>query len=162
MSDALKTVGLGMCWEELDVGFRFQTIGRTITEADLVAFINCTGMVEVLFTDVEYANTHSPMQGRVVPGALAYTMAEGLLVQSTMQHTGLAFLHMEFNVLGPTFVGDTIHVEVEVLESRATSKGRGLVRTMNHIVNQHGKSVIDYNPLRIVAGIERRDGTAHS
>ncbi|MCB1744146.1 MAG: MaoC family dehydratase N-terminal domain-containing protein [Gammaproteobacteria bacterium] len=156
----MKTVGLGMCWEELEVGTRFKTIGRTITEADLVGFINCTGMTEVLFTDVPYAEEHSPMQGRVVPGALAYTLAEGLLVQSTMQHTGLAFLHMEFHVRGPTFVGDTIHVEVEVLESRATSKGRGLVRTRNLIVNQDGNTVIEYTPLRMVAGRERRDATA--
>ena len=161
MQNAMKPVGLGLCWEELEVGLKFQTIGRTSTEADLVSFINCTGMVEVLFTDAEYALEHSPMQGRVVPGALAYTMAEGLLVQSTMQHTGLAFLNMEFNVKGPTFVNDTIHVEVEVIESRATSNGRGLVRTMNHIVNQRGETVIEYNPLRVVAGRERRDGTAH-
>lgn len=160
MDNVIETVGLGMCWEELPVGRKFRTIGRTITEGDLVAFINCTGMVEVLFTDVEYATEHSPMQGRVVPGALAYTMAEGLLVQSTMQHTGLAFLHMELNVKGPTFVNDTIHVEVEVLQSRATSKGRGLVRSMNHVVNQRGETLIEYNPLRIVAGRERRDGTA--
>jgi len=157
MENETKTVGLGLCWEDLEAGARFKTIGRTITESDLVAFINCTGMVEVLFTDEEYARTHSPMKGRVVPGALAYTLAEGLLVQSTMQHTGMAFLHMEFDVKGPTFVGDTIHVEVEVVESRATSRGRGLVRTRNRIVNQRGETVIEYDPLRVVAGRELRD-----
>ena len=58
MDNAMKTVGLGMCWEDLEVGMKFKTIGRTITEGDLVSFINCTGMVEVLFTDVEYAKEH--------------------------------------------------------------------------------------------------------
>jgi acyl dehydratase len=79
-------------------------------------------------------------------------MAEGLLVQSMMQETGLAFLHMEFNVKGPTFVGDTIHVECEVLQARATSKGRGLVRTSNRIVTQRNETVIEYTPLRMIAG----------
>lgn len=150
----MKYVGLGLRWDELEIGQQFRTIGRTITEADLVSFINCTGMVEVLFTDTEYLREHAPMQGRVVPAALVYSFAEGLLVQGTMQHTGLAFLNMELNVKGPTFVGDTIHVECEVVEIKPTKNNRGLVRTYNRIVNQDGNDVITYNPLRMMAGRE--------
>jgi acyl dehydratase len=75
----IETVGLGIHWEDLPVGRRFKTIGRTITEADLVAFVNCTGMVEVLFTNTEFLRTESAIKQRVVPGALVYTFAEGLL-----------------------------------------------------------------------------------
>ena len=50
----MDLVGLGLAWDELEVGYKFKTIGRTITEADLVNFITCTGMLEVLFTDVQY------------------------------------------------------------------------------------------------------------
>ncbi len=155
----MRTVGLGLAWEDLQVGDRFRTLARTITETDLVNFINTTGMVEVLFTDVEYAKTHAPEGGRLVPGALVYSIAEGLLVQSTLQRTGLAFLSMTFEVVAPTFVNDTIHVEVEVLESRATSKStsRGLVRTTNNIINQRGETVITYSPLRLAASREARD-----
>ncbi|MDH3644562.1 MAG: MaoC family dehydratase N-terminal domain-containing protein [Gammaproteobacteria bacterium] len=155
----METVGLGLGWDELPVGRKFRTIGRTITETDLVNFINTTGMLEVLFTDVEYAAEHAPSGGRLVPGALVYCIGEGLLVQSTLQRTGLAFLSMTFDVVGPTFVGDTVHVEVEVLESRATSKSpeRGLVRTRNLIVNQRGEPVIDYTPLRLAASSNARD-----
>lgn len=156
----MRTVGLGLAWEDLQVGDRFRTLARTITETDLVNFINTTGMVEVLFTDIEYAKAHAPEGGRLVPGALVYSIAEGLLVQSTLQRTGLAFLSMSFDVVGPTFVNDTVHVEVEVLESRATSKStsRGLVRTKNDIINQHGEIVITYSPLRMAASREVRDG----
>ena len=151
----LEYVGLGKFWDDLAVGQKFRTIGRTVTEADIVNFIGCTGMLEVLFTDMEYLAAHSPMKGRVAPGALAYCFAEGLLVQATMQHTGLAFLGMELEVKGPTFAGDTIHVEVEVLEIRPTRKGgRAIVRTFNEIKNQKGETVITYNPLRMVAGRE--------
>lgn len=148
----MQFVGLGLYWNNLKIGQEFRTIGRTITEADLVNFISCTGMLEVIFTDVEYLASHGGISGRVVPGALAYTYAEGLLVQSTMQHTGLAFLNMELDIKGPTFVGDTIHVECEVIELSATSKGRGKVRTFNKIVNQKNETVLTYNPLRIMAG----------
>lgn len=151
----MRTVGLGFCWQDYTVGDVFRTIGRTITEPDLVNFISCTGMTEVMFNDLEYIREHSAVKGRAVPGALVYATAEGLLVQSTMQHTGLAFLNMELDVKGPTFVNDTIHVEVEVLEVRKTSKGnRGLVRTRNTIKNQRGETVIVYTPLRMVAGRE--------
>ncbi len=157
----MRTVGLGIAYDELMVGEKFRTIGRTITETDLVNFINTTGMVEVLFTDTEYASRHAPQGGRLVPGALAYCIAEGLLVQSTLQRTGLAFLGMDFQVVGPTFVGDTVHVEVEVLESRPTSKSsdRGLVRTRNDIINQKGETVITYSPVRLAASRHLRDNS---
>ena len=148
----MRTVGLGLYWNDLAVGERFKTIGRTITEADIVNFVGVTGMTEVLFTDLEYLAAHAPGMGRVAPGALVYAIAEGLLVQATMQHTGLAFLNMTLDVKGPTRAGDTIHVECEVVEVSATTKGRGKVRTMNHVVNQKGETVLTYNPLRIMAG----------
>jgi acyl dehydratase len=153
----MRVVGLGLHWDELKVGEQFRTVGRTVTEADIVNFIGCTGMLEVLFTDLEYLKEHAPMKGRVAPAALAYTFAEGLLVQSTMQHTGLAFLNMTLDVKGPTFAGDTLHVECEVIEIRPTSKGnRGLVRTFNKVVNQKGETVLTYNPLRLMAGKGRQ------
>ncbi|MCF8126998.1 MAG: MaoC family dehydratase N-terminal domain-containing protein [Deltaproteobacteria bacterium] len=150
----METIGLGRCWEDMPVGYTFRTVGRTITETDLVNFVGCTGMVEVLFTDTAYAAEHAPEGGRIVPAALLFSMAEGLTVQATLQGTGLAFIHMDLNVKGPTFVGDSIHVEGEVLESRASSKNpdRGLVRTRNSIVNQRGETVIIYTPLRLWAG----------
>ncbi len=150
----MKTIGLGLCWEDMPVGYQFKTVGRTITESDLVNFINTSGMTEVLFTDKTYAAEHAPARGRLIPGALVFSIAEGLLVQSSLQGTGLAFLKMEFEVKCPTFTGDTIHVEVKVMESRATSRvpGRGLVKTRNHVVNQKGEVVIIYTPLRLQAG----------
>jgi acyl dehydratase len=147
-----EMVGLGFCYEDLPVGRKFRTIGRTVTEADLVAFINATGMTEVLFIDTEFLAAESDISGRPVPGALAYTFAEGLLTQSTMQHTGFAFLHMELTIENPCRVGDTIHVECEVIESRRSKSrpNRGLVRTRNRVVKQDGTTVLTYTPLRMV------------
>jgi acyl dehydratase len=103
--DAMETVGLGFAFEDLRVGRRFKTIGRTVTEADITNFVNCTGMVEVLFTNLEFLAHESDIKQRPAPAALVYAFAEGLLVQSTMQHTGLAFLQMELNVENPVFAG---------------------------------------------------------
>ena len=140
----MKIVGRGFTFDELEVGFRFRTHRRTILEADLAAFINLTWLTEELFAAA------SPEGRRLVPGALVYSFAEGLLLP-TMQDTGLAFLNAAIDIKGPTLVGDTIHVECEVAERRPASKGeRGLVRFRNQVKNQRGEVVLDYNPLRLL------------
>lgn len=151
MSD-VRLLGLGMYFEDLPVGLKLRSVGRTIQDADLCAFINLTHMNEVLFTDMEYVREESAIKGRVVPGALSYTFAEGLCIVDTMQHTGLAFLGMELEMSNPAFVGDTIHVDIDVIEARrsASRPDRGLVRTRNLVVNQRGETVLTYTPLRLV------------
>jgi acyl dehydratase len=141
-------VGRGFCFEDLEVGFRFRTHRRTIAESDVAAFVNLTWLTEELFTVADDAAR--AIKGRAVPGALVYSFAEGLLLP-TMQDTGLAFLNATLDIKGPTVVGDTIHVECEVVERRLASKGdRGLVRFANKVVNQRGETVLEYNPLRLL------------
>lgn len=149
----MEIVGLGLFYEDLPVGRKFRTVGRTITEIDIVNFINCTGMTEVLFTDLEFLKTQSDIKGRPAPGALVYSFAEGLVLQATAQHTGFAFLNMNLDVKGPTVAGDTIHVECEVIEARRSKNrpNRGLVRTRNVIIKQDGSPVMEYTPLRLMA-----------
>ena len=140
----MQIVGRGFAFEELSVGFKFRTHRRTIMEADLAAFINITWLTEELFA-VEEKDRR-----RLVPGALVYSFAEGLLLP-TMQDTGVAFLNATLDVKAPTFVGDTIHVECEVTEHRLTSKGeRGLVRFFNRVLNQKNEVTLEYNPLRLL------------
>lgn len=144
-------VGHGFFYDQLPVGFKFHTMGRTITETDLVNFVNLIWMTEEGFVNVVPDRQHT-LTGRFVPGALVYCFSEGLLVP-TMQYTGQAFLGTELNHTAPTVVGDTIHVECEVIEMRRASKGnRGLVRTRNHVVNQRNEAVLIYTPLRMMSG----------
>ncbi|AQV98592.1 acyl dehydratase [Cupriavidus necator] len=139
----------GFFWDDLELGMRFRSRSRTVTEADLVNFVNLSWLNEELFTNVS-DRAHMAIRGRVVPAALLYACAEGL-VTPAMQGTGLAFLNASLDVSAPTFVGDTIHVQCEVIEHRATSRpGRGLVRTRNAVVNQHDQTVLTYAPLRLM------------
>lgn len=148
MSDELPVVGRGYSYEDLSVGYRFRTHRRTVTEADLAAFINLTWLTEELFAVSD--DSGRAIRGRPVPGALVYAFAEGLLLPA-MQDTGLAFLQATLDLKAPTVVGDTVHVEVEVTEMRLTRKAdRGLVRSANRVVNQRGETVLTYNPLRLL------------
>jgi acyl dehydratase len=148
VSSNVHPIGRGFAFEDLKVGQRVRTHRRTIAEADVAAFVNLSWLTEELFAVEDDASR--AIKGRAVPGALVYSFAEGLLLPS-MQDTGLAFLNATLDVKGPTVVGDTIHVEVEVTEARVTSKGdRGLVRFANKVVNQRGETVLQYNPLRML------------
>ena len=139
----------GFYWDELQIGDSFATQKRTITETDLVTFCNLNWFTEDLFVDLSNREVLA-ISGRVVPGALVYSFAEGLIVPS-IQNTGLAFLETSMSVKGPTFVGDTLHVEVEVIELKSTSKAeRGLIRTRNRVFNQKGIVTLEYDPLRLL------------
>lgn len=148
---APRLLGGGLHFDELTAGERFVTARRTITEADLVGYVNLTWFTEELFTDTT-PRPDLAMSGRVVPGGMVYAFAEGL-VRPLLERTGLAFLQMEMDVKAPSRVGDTIRVEVEVTEVRAAKTGhRGLVRTRNLVLNQDGETVLVYTPLRLIKG----------
>jgi acyl dehydratase len=148
--------GRGLRWEDMTVGDTLLTSGRTITEADLVAFVTASGFFEPLFLDAR-GRDDGPYEGRLVPGALTFVFAEGLVIQTGVIHgTGLAFLGTDLRVLAPVYVGDTIEVTVVVAEARASrTPGRGVVTTTNTVRNQHGDDVLVYSPVRLIRG---RDG----
>jgi len=150
---AVPPLASGLTWEEMVVGQRFRTASRTITEADLVAFVTLAGFTEQLFLDARHA-AEGGYQGRLVPGALTYSVAEGLTLQTNVLHgTGLAFMHMELDVVAPVYVGDTLTCVVEVTESRPSSRaGRGVVSARNTVFNQNGDQVLVYTPVRLIRG----------
>jgi acyl dehydratase len=147
----------GNTWEEMTVGSAFRTAARTVTESDVVQFVNLCGFNEPLFYDERHA-VEGGYTGRLVPGALVYALGEGLVIQShSFAGTGLAFMHMELDVRRPTVVGDTLDVVVEITEARPSSKpGRGVVMSCNTIYNQRGEDVLVYTPVRLVRGRDFR------
>ncbi|NKB98171.1 MAG: acyl dehydratase [Pseudomonadales bacterium] len=149
----MKLLGHGFYYQDWSVGFEFQTLTRTVSETDVYSFVGVSGMTEELFTSKEYLEKHTDFAGQLVPGALVFSLAEGLVIPATISRTGIAFLGCEMNITGPTFVGDTLHVEGVVSEIKPASKGnRALVRTDNSVINQNGETVLTYNPLRMMKG----------
>ena len=148
----LRTIGYGFSWEDYTVGDRFKTLGRTVTEIDIVNFVGVTGMNEVLFTDHTFT-VGVAAAGRAAPAVLTYSLIEGIICQYLIQGKGLAMLELEKKILAPVIAGDTVHAEIEVLSVRQTSQGnRGIVKTCNNIINQRGEIVITYEATRMVAG----------
>jgi acyl dehydratase len=133
----------GLYFEELLTDKTYYTLRRTITEADHINFATSFGFFEPLFMDQAYVENETPYGGR---------MAEGLTILSGILHgTGMAFLGVEMNVLKPVFIGDTITVELEVIDKREAKKAdRGIVTFFHRVINQDNTVVMKYKIKRML------------
>ena len=148
----------GITFEGFHPGDRFMTGRRTITETEIIQFVCLIGMIEPLFIDAEYIREQSLYGQRIAPGSLTFSMAEGLTVQTGILHsTGMAFVGLEqMRLLAPVRVGDTIQVEVEVLDTKEVkSRGGGIVRFRHQVRNQRGETVMEYQVSRLIRGGKR-------
>jgi acyl dehydratase len=143
----------GLTFEQMPVGQVFRTARRTVTEADLVDFITWGGFHEPLFWDAAHA-AENGYTGRLIPAAMTYSLAEGLVLQTNVLHgTGIAMLEMELSVKGPVYVGDTLYAIVETTGSRPASDGRrGVVSSRIGVRNQRDEEVLAYTPVRLIRG----------
>ena len=154
-------LGRGYVWQDISVGQRFRTFRRTITETDLVGFINVTGMLEAIFIDADYGE--GAITGRPVPAALTYTLIEGFILQTMIQGTGLAMLELTQQIHAPVLVGDSIAATVEVTAIRPTSKsGRAVVDSLIKVYNQREVCVMTYTARRLLAGRAGADAATRS
>src|SRR5262250_1457628 len=111
---------LGYSYDDLHVGMSFRSPGRTITDADLVAFAGLTGDFSELHTSDVYAR-NSQFGRRVAHGMLGLAYAHGLMWARTgeLRKTAIAFLGInEWKFTGPIFVGDTLFVNYRIAELR--------------------------------------------
>ena len=142
----------GLTYEETTVGMGFRTLARTVSETDIVNFVNLCGFTEPLFMDMDYVARESVFGRRAAPGALTFALAEGLIMQTGAIHgTGMAFLGGDLRIGGPVLQGDTIHVEVEVVDKRETKKpDRGIVTYQHRVRNQRGELVLETRVQRMI------------
>ncbi len=133
----------GRYFEEFAVGDKIMTAGRTVTETDIVSYAGLSGDFNQIHTDAAYAGTQMFKQ-RVAHGLLGLSIASGLVVQTGfMERTIMAFREItEWKFSKPIFIGDTIHVEIEVLEMKAMPRlGGGSVMLKLSVQNQNGEVV---------------------
>ena len=110
----------GYRYADLHVGMSFRSPGRTITDADLVAFAGLTGDFSELHTSDVYAKA-SQFGRRVAHGMLGLAYAHGLMWARTgeLRETAIAFLGIsDWRFVGPIYVGDTIFVNYTIAELR--------------------------------------------
>ena len=55
----MKKIGGGFYWQDVQVGEKYETWGRTVLEADICSFINLVGLHEVVFSDRQFLKEKS-------------------------------------------------------------------------------------------------------
>lgn len=144
-------VPIGLTFEELVPGTSWETYGRTITEADLVTFLNFSGLRMPLFLNSHWAKTQGTFGERIAPGFMTASISAGML-ESVLGHTVLAGLEMkELEFPSPVRIGDTIFTRVAVIDRRNTSKpGRGIVALEVTVINQDDQPALRYRTTVLV------------
>ena len=140
----------GMYFEQFEVGMQIVTSSRTVTEADIVNFAGLSGDFNQIHTDAIYAST-TPFGQRVAHGLLGVAIAAGLAVQTGfMEGTILAFREIaQWKFSHPILIEDTIHVLLQVKDTKTMPRLKGGAVTMNLTVRnqkdetvQHGQWVV--------------------
>ena len=134
-----------MYFEDFEVGQRFTTPARTVTEADVVNFAGVSGDYNPIHTDAEFAKS-TPFGQRIAHGLLVLSMLTGLRQRTGhFEGTVIAWLEIRnYKFLKPVLIGDTVRGESEILEKRETSKpDRGVVVFETRVCNQESKAVIE-------------------
>jgi 3-hydroxybutyryl-CoA dehydratase len=137
------TARAGMYFEEFDVGQTITSVGRTVTEADVVAFAALSGDWNQMHTDAHFSAGH-PFGQRVAHGLLLISIASGLVMRlGFLEGTALAFREIgnwKFSL--PVFIGDTIRVRATVTETKPMPRlDGGLVSVKVEILNQDDRVV---------------------
>ena len=135
----------GLYFEELTVGRKFDHyMRRTVTEADNVFFSALTMNPAALHLDEQYCREHTEFGQRIVNSAFTLGLVVGISVGETTLGTTVGNLGWdEVRFPKPVFHGDTIRVESEVIEARA-SKSRpdnGIVVFTHRGYNQRNELV---------------------
>ncbi len=149
----LPSIPRGMYFEEFLPGQKVLSAGRTITESDIVTFAGLSGDFNQIHTDAEYSRSSQAGQ-RVAHGLLGLSVASGLAVQTgVLEGTVIFFREInEWKFVQPVFIGDTIHVVLEVLETKALRRiGGGSVTIALDVINQNDQIVMKGNWVVLVA-----------
>ncbi|MDY6850550.1 MAG: MaoC/PaaZ C-terminal domain-containing protein [Thermodesulfobacteriota bacterium] len=123
-------------FEDFKVGEVFKTRARTITEADIVNFCAFSGDWYPLHSDIEYAKK-SPFGQRIAHGMLVLSATSGLM--PLYDWAIVAFYGMEkVRFLNPTVIGDTLRLEMEVVETQDKGDKGGVISLDQRVKDQNG------------------------
>ena len=162
------TFGAGASWLPLTTyyaedifenGPRGETLGRTLTESDVVGFTNHVGELNPLYLNEVFSNA-SRFGGRIAPPMLTFCLgfSEFLraLLTIPMPSTGGSAGHLgdSWNFYRPVKFGDTLRTlykPVSCVRSRSRPD-QALIRFGLQIVNQHDQVVQDGENILMMLG----------
>ncbi len=134
----------GLTFDEFEIGQVFDTMSRTITEADVVAFAGLSGDFNPLHTDEQFMKG-SPFGGRIAHGMLCASIGTGLANQlGVFEGTTIAVMQITLRFTGVVRFGDTVRLKLTCKEKKESSKGdKGAATFSGELFNQRDERVLD-------------------
>ena len=126
-----------------EVGYTYTTEEITITSDDVNIISSFLGEGETIFHDDEFARSlNFNFKGKIIPAAFLIMMFTKLDILTGYTFDAVMVGMNDIRVLSPTYVGDRLWLEGELINKRITSKGHVLAIYRWTLKNQDGQSVI--------------------
>lgn len=136
-------------FEDYEVNSKRITLGRTITETDIVVHAGQTGDFFPHHMDAEWCKTQ-PFKQRIAHGTLVFSVGIGLTA-GDINPEAMSKGYDRLRFTKPVFIGDTIHSEITItLKEEAKNPRQGTVTEHVEIINQHGELVLVCDHLLVV------------
>jgi len=139
-------------FEDVEIGQEWESVGRTVTESDIVNFAGISGDFNPIHIDHEFAKS-TPFRRPIAHGLLVFSIASGLTLHAPPMRT-MAFMSVrEWKFSEPIFIGDTVRMKSKVLEKTLRGRGRrGEIVWKRTITNQDGRVVQEGVLITLVEG----------
>lgn len=134
----------GLYLEELSIGQTAQS-GRTITEADILAFAAASGDTNPVHFDADYAAT-TRFKERIAHGMLTAGHVSAI-IGTRLPGPGAVYVGQTLSFKRPVRIGDTVKTVVTVT---AIDPAKGFV-TLECVCSVGGKTVLDGQATVLVA-----------
>lgn len=137
-------------FEDYELGSSRTTIGRTITETDIVLHAGQTGDFYPHHMDAEWCKAQD-FQQRMAHGTLIFSVGVGMTA-GVVNPEAMSYGYDRLRFIKPVFIGDTIHVNVTIKDKKDHPKrsAQGIVVELCEMVNQRGDIVIVCEHLLLV------------
>ena len=136
-------------FEDYTVGATRETLGRTVTETDIVLHAGQTGDFYPHHMDAEWCKTQDFKQ-RIAHGTLIFSVAVGMTA-GAINPEAFSYGYDRLRFIKPVFIGDTIRVRVTIKEKREHKKpGHGVVSELVEVFNQKNETVLACEHLLLV------------
>lgn len=138
-------------FEDYELGETRTTVGRTITEADIVLHAGQTGDFFPHHMDAEWM-ANQPAGQRMAHGTLILSVAVGMSA-GDINPQSMSYGYDRIRFIKPVFIGDTITVTAEITEKadhKRMAETHGYVHELVTVVNQRGETVLVLTHLYLV------------
>lgn len=136
-------------YEEFTIGNSYETMGRTITESDIVLHAGQTGDFYPHHMDKQWCKTQ-PFKRRIAHGTLTFAVGIGMTAH-TINSRAMTYGYEKLRFPHPVHIGDTIRVVVEIADKRPYKNPQyGLVAEKITVLNQDNKCVLATEHLLLV------------